>query len=90
MSTFAVSFEKNLWEHAQVEFQEQLLNKRIHDAAVRLKLLPEDEPLPRGIQLEKFQTATAINFCVEFPSTMPAAQRNVDCDQFLFGEENTA
>ena len=90
MSTFAVGFEKNLWEHAQAEFQEQLLNKRIHDAAVRLKLLPQGEPLPKGIQLEKFQTATAINFCVQFPSRLPTAQRNVDSDSSRFGEGNTA
>lgn len=86
MCIFAVSFDKRLWEESQREFQEQLLSKRIHDTAVCLKLLPTDEPLPKGIQIEAYQNAATISFCVEFPT----AKGQADCDQFIFRGEYTA
>jgi hypothetical protein len=90
MCIFAVSCEKGLWEHSPTEFQEQLLSKRIRDAAVCLKLLLENEPLPNGIEIKKYYDGPTINFCVEFPTKFSTAKIRASCDQFILSDENTA
>jgi hypothetical protein len=69
MPRFIVNFEKCAFERYSIESRQQIVSKRIHDAAVCLKFLKEGEPLPQDLKMEMFENATTINFDVELPES---------------------
>ena len=67
MPKFALDFERCLLEQNSAGTSQQAIRQKIHDMAVCLKLLKEDEPLPPDLDLKTFQDSKTISVIVEFP-----------------------
>ena len=70
MAKFLVDFEKGAFEQNSPESQRQIVGKRIHDAAVDLKLLDKADPLPDNLKVELVVNSKTIGFQVELPSKL--------------------